>query len=106
MRLRFSSLDELTHYILEVTEVNHTTAKKWSAAQNFFHLAAAFEGSMLKLPAGYPSWIRIVLRPFRRVVTFISFPPFLPIPAATRKVLEPPKEAGFEDQKSRLLNAI
>jgi len=69
MKLRFSSLDDLRDYIQLIKPQNHSTTKNWTAAQNFFHLASAFEGSMDPLPKGYPFVVRVLIRPFRWIVT-------------------------------------
>lgn len=106
MKLKFANLDDLCDYIEQIEIDNHTTTKNWTAAQNFFHLASAFEGSMNQLPSGYPMVIRFVVRPFRWIVTHYRFPPWLPIPAAIKHKLAPPQTAEFAEQKSRLLKTI
>jgi len=85
---------------------NHTTSGNWTAAQIFYHLAGAVEGSMEGLPSGYPMIVRGLLRPFRNIVFSYRFPPLVPIPSAIKFKLEPPADAAFEIQKSRLLDAV
>jgi len=46
MKFKFDHLDDLLAHIERITADNHRTHGKWTAAQNFFHLAAAFEGSL------------------------------------------------------------
>lgn len=106
MKLRFSSLDQLRDYVAGIQSDNHSTCKKWTAAQNFYHLAGAFEGSIEGLPEGYPNLIRMLVRPIRWVVTKYRFPKWLPIPRAIEYKLKPSEDLGFEEQKSRLLKAI
>lgn len=60
----------------------------------------------LKLPTGYPKLVRLMVRPLRLIITRYRFPPWLPIPASIKFRLEPPDDAQFDEQKSRLLNAI
>ncbi len=100
------SLSGVKAKVKSITVDNHELLGKWSSAQILFHLAAAVEASMEGLPQGYPAVVRKVVRPFRWFVTRIRFPPWLPIPNAIRFKLEPPKDADFEFQKTRLLNAI
>jgi hypothetical protein len=106
MRQHFRNMDELLSFIDRIHPNNHDTLGHWTAAQNLFHLAAAFEGSLQELPAGYPRAVRLIVRPFRLIVTRYGFPPWLPIPASIRSKLEPPDVAQFDEQKSRLVNAI
>lgn len=106
MKLRFSNLDDVYDYIEQIEIENHTPTKNWTAAQNFFHLASALEGSMNQLPSGYPWLIRLAARSFRWIVTRYRFPPWLPIPAAIKDKLTPPKTAEFVEQKHRLLKTI
>ena len=102
----FHTIEELQNFIEMIREDNHETLGTWSAAQNFAHLAGAFEGSMQQLPAGYPKIVRLIVRPFRAIITKYRFPPFLPIPAAIKHRLEPPEDVLFDEQKSRLLTSI
>jgi hypothetical protein len=102
----FRSLDEMLSFIDQISESNHETLGRWSAAQNFYHLAAAIEGSIQQLPAGYPWFVRLKLRPLRSFVIKYRFPPMLPIPAAIRHRLDPPSDVQFHGQKARLVEAI
>lgn len=104
--MHFDTLDQLQAFIETVREDNHVTLGRWSAAQNFAHLAGAFEGSMQQLPVGYPWIVRLIVRPFRSIVTQYRFPPWLPIPAAIKHRLEPAVDVLFEEQKSRLLESM
>lgn len=106
MKLHFSDLDELREYIQQIEPQNHNITKNWTAAQNLFHLAGAFEGSMNQLPRGYPLIVRVILRRFRWVVTRYRFLPRLPIPKAIKHNLNPPDTVEFAEQKNRLLDAI
>ena len=106
MKLRFADLDDLRDYVQLIEPQNHSTTKNWTAAQNFFHLASAFEGSMDPLPKGYPYLVRVLIRPFRWVVTGYRFLPWLPIPKSIKHRLNPPETAEFAEQKKRLLHAI
>lgn len=106
MKLKFNNFDDLLDHLEQITLDSHRTQRRWTAAQNFFHLAAAFEGSIKGLPAGYPRLVRALARPVRWVITRYRFPPWIPIPAAIRHALEPPKTADFQTEKARLLKAI
>lgn len=106
MAVRFHTIEELQAFVELIRDDNHETLGRWTAAQNFAHLAGAFEGSLQQLPAGYPKVVRLVVRPFRWIVTKYSFPPWLPIPAAIKYRLEPPEDASFDEQKSRLLDSV
>jgi len=104
--MEFSNLEQLREHIQQIEAGNHSTTKRWTAAQNFYHLASAFEGSLDQLPAGYPFLVRLVARPFRWIITKYRFPPWLPIPAAVRFKLNPPDNLDFHEQKNRLQSAI
>lgn len=104
--MHFRTVDELEAFIKVIREDNRITLGRWTAAQNFAHLAGAFEGSVQQLPAAYPRIVRLVVRPFRSIVTKYRFPPWLPIPAAIKHRLEPSADAVLDEQRSRLLNAI
>lgn len=106
MKQHFRTIDELLTFVERVHVKNHQTLGRWTAAQNFFHLAAAFEGSIQELPKGYPKFVRLLVRPLRSIVTSYRFPPWLPIPASIRSRLEPPKDVRFDEQRSRLIKAI
>lgn len=106
MKLRFNDLDELCSHLNRIESHNHRPLRKWSAAQNFFHLAGAFEGSIEGLPTGFPFFLRKVVRPFRWILTRFRMPPLVPIPAAIRFKLEPSDDADFIEQKERLFTAI
>lgn len=106
MRCHFSNLDSLRTHLLRIERNNHATSGNWTAAQNFYHLASAFEGSITGLPMGYPKLVRLVIRPFRWVVTSYRFPPWLPIPTAIKHRLAPPENVDFDEQRSRLLASI
>jgi hypothetical protein len=93
-------------HLKRIDNANHRTTGAWSAAQNFYHLASAFEGSMDRLPHGYPFVVRLIVRPIRWIVTGHRFPPWLPIPSAIRHKLEPPRDLEFVAQKERLLRMI
>ncbi len=105
-KLRFLTLEDLREQVLLIKPDSHRTLGNWSIAQNFYHLAAAFEGSVDGLPAGFPKTFRRLARPFRWFITQYRFPPFLPIPSAIRFKLEPAADADFEVQKLRLLQSI
>ena len=79
---------------------------KWTKAQIYFHLAATFEGTVDGLPPGYPSVVRLMIRPFRFLVTRYKFPRWIPIPRAIAEKLTPPMDADCESQHERLLRAI
>jgi len=106
MKLRFNRIEDLLAHIDQITTNNHQTLGQWTAAQNFFHLAAAFEGSLEGLPAGYPVLIRFVARRFRWIAVRYRFPPWVPIPSAIRYSLGPPESCDFSTQKRRLVQAI
>ncbi|MEM8734573.1 MAG: DUF1569 domain-containing protein [Planctomycetota bacterium] len=106
MKLRFATLEELFCYVEAITLDSHDPKKSWSVAQNLFHLAGAFEGSMTGMSPGYPAIIRFFIRPMRWIVTRYRFPPMLPIPSSAKQELTPPADANFEEQKIRLLGAI
>ena len=104
--MQFSNLEQVREHIQQIQFGNHSPTKRWSAAQNFYHLAGAFEGSMQQLPVGYPFLVRLIVRPFRWIITKYRFPPWLPIPAAIGHKLNPPENLDFGQQKKRLLAAI
>ena len=104
--MQFLNLEQLLEHLQQIGPENHVTTKNWSAAQNFYHLASAFEGSMNPLPAGYPFLVRAVVRPFRWIITRYRFPPWLPIPATAKHKLAPPEDVDFQQQKDRLLQVI
>ena len=82
MREKHNTIDELRARITRLECRDHNVLGEWTVGQMYFHLAAAFEGSIEGLPAGYSLLTRIVLRPFRSFVTRVRFPPLLPIPRA------------------------
>ena len=100
------SINSLREEIVRVNQNKSGTTGNWSVGQIYFHLAAAFEGSVEGLPSGYPRIIRMALRPFRWFVTRVKFPRFIPIPSAIRFKLEPPIDADASEQYERLLLAI
>ena len=100
------SIESLREELARVESNVIQTTGNWSTGQIFYHLAATFEGSVDGLPSGYPMVARIVIRPFRWVVTRFKFPPWLPIPAAIRYKLEPPIDVDVVEQYNRLLLAI
>lgn len=104
--MRFKDFAELKNYLQAIDAENHATRGRWTAAQIFFHLSAAFNGSLEGLPPGFNVVVRKFLRPFRFLVTNILFPPFLPIPSSVAHKLEPPANLDFEDERRRLLEAI
>ena len=104
--LSLRSLAELKAHLQRIEEFNHRVMGQWTAAQNLYHLAAAFEASIEGLPVGYPGPVRLAVRPLRWMITRFRFPPGLPIPQAIRFRLEPPPDADFEEQKVRLLTSI
>ena len=57
----------------------------WTLAQIYFHLAAAFEGSMEGLPPGYSRIARMIVRPMRSFVTNVRFPPHPVLGAFTKE---------------------
>ena len=106
MKLKFDCLADLLAHLDGITPDNHRTRGKWTAAQIFYHLAAAFEGSLNGLPAGYPFLTRWMARCFRWMIIRYWFPPFIPIPSAIRDSLAPPDTCDFLTQKQRLVHAI
>ncbi len=85
---------------------NHETLGVWTAAQNFYHLAAAFEATIEQWPAGSQAVTRKAPKPIRWFITRVWFPPFISIPESIRARLEPPTDADFATQKVRLLENI
>ena len=106
VKIHFSNLDELRDYIQSIEVQNHRTTKNWTAAQNFYRLAGAFEGAMNELPRGYPFLVRLIVRPFRWIITRYRFPPWMPIPDSIKHALNPPETVDFAEQKNRLLQVI
>lgn len=104
--MSFKTLVDVEDKIQRIERSNHQVLAKWTAAQNFFHLAAAFEASIEGLPVGFPLIARKVVRPMRWIITRICFPPSIPIPESIRFKLEPPIGADFDAQKIRLLEGI
>ena len=100
------SLESLRDYVHHLGAKQHDTTGNWSVGQIYFHLAAAFEGSVEGLPAGYSPLMRFAARSMRWVVTRIRFPPWLPIPAAIAFKLQPPAEVDIVQQHQRLVRAI
>ena len=104
--MKFKTLADVEGTVQHVESDNHRVLGKWTAAQNFYHLAAAFEASIEGLPVGFPIVARKVIRPMRWFITRVRFPPAIPIPESIRFRLEPPADADFETQKLRLLESI
>ncbi|MCC9607205.1 DUF1569 domain-containing protein [Blastopirellula sp. JC732] len=103
---QIKDLDQLKTRLAEIAQSPHEMTGRWTAAQIFYHLAAAFEGSVEGLPPGYNFFARSVLRPFRWFVTRVRFPWGIPIPASIADKLAPPKDADLAEQHARLLQAI
>ena len=103
---RLNSIDALRKEIERLGCSECRVLGKWTKGQIYFHLAATFEGTVDGLPPGYPSIVRLVIRPFRSLVTRFKFPPWLPIPRAIAEKLTPPENADCEEQLERLLRAI
>ena len=101
-----NTLESLREEIARINRTGNGTTGNWSIGQIFFHLAAAFEGSVEGLPPGYHAIIRMLVRPIRWVVTRVKFPQRIPIPSAIRHKLEPPVDADASEQYKRLLQAI
>ena len=101
-----NNFEPLREELARVNSNDTRTTGRWSTGQIFYHLAAAFEGSVDGLPPGYPQIVRNLIRPFRWVVTRIKFPPWIPIPSTIRHQLEPPMDADETEQYNRLLQAI
>ncbi len=106
--VRFRNTNDLKEYLARIVESEHKNLGKWTTAQIFYHLAAAFEASVDAAPLapGFPRIVRWIVRPCRRFVTHVRFPLWLPIPASIRFKLEPSPNAEFAEQYSRLLDAI
>ncbi len=106
MRHRFKTYEQLVSHIESISSDNHTVLGNWTAGQNFYHLASAFQGSIDGLPDAFSPLVRAILHPGRKLVTHFRFPPWLPIPKSIRHKLSPPTDACFEIQKKRLLAEI
>ena len=106
MKLKFDDLNDLLEHIKRLSADKHHTRGQWTIAQIFFHLAAAFEGSVNGLPAGYSMPARVIARRFRWLITRYRFPPWMPIPSSIKEALEPPATADFCHEKQRLVLAI
>ncbi|MEZ6091954.1 MAG: DUF1569 domain-containing protein [Pirellulaceae bacterium] len=104
--MKFRTIDDIGKRVQSITSDNHKVLGKWSAAQNFYHLAAAFEATVISRPSGSPPVKPKVGRVLRWFVTRVKFPPFISIPEEVRDRLEPPADAEFETQKRRLLESI
>ena len=104
--MRFKTLVDVQATIQNIERANHRVLGHWTAAQNFYHLAAAFEASLDGLPDGFPLVARKLIRPIRWFITRIRFPPSVPIPESIRHRLEPPFDVEFDTQKVRLLESI
>lgn len=104
--MKFRTIDDIRERVQLIEPDNHKTLGKWSAAQNFFHLAGALEATVTSRPAGSPGVTRKVAKPIRWFITRVRFPPFVPIPDSVRSLLEPPEDADFATQKLRLLTTI
>ena len=103
---KLNSIDSLRAEIARINQNRSGATGNWTIGQIYFHLAAAFEGSIEGLPPGYSPIARFAIRPFRWVLTRIRFPPFIPIPSSIRHKLEPPVDAVASQQYKRLLQAI
>ena len=103
---RLHTIEALRNKIKRLGCSQCQTLGKWSKAQIYYHLAATFEGSVDGLPPGYPRVVRLVIRPFRSLVTQRRFPPWMPIPRAIAGELTPPEAADCQAQYERLLRAI
>ena len=106
MTCRYQIFDDLRSHLKKLGCGEYEMRGSWTLAQIYFHLAAAFEGSMEGLPPGYSRIARMIVRPMRSFVTNVRFPPWLPIPRAIRFKLEPPRNAVCSEQLQRLLTAI
>lgn len=99
-----NNLPDLIKQINEIASYPNRTKGRWTDAQIFYHLAAAFEASIDSLAKSrYPRAVRWMMRPFRWVVISKYLPPRIPIPA---KELEPPADAVLAEQHPRLIAAI
>lgn len=104
---RFGSLDDVRGRIKAISQAeSRRTRKRWTIGQIYYHLAAAFEGSVRELPAGYSRTARLLARPFRFLLIRGWFPQGLPIPKAIADKLAPPPDADEQEQQTRLLAAI
>lgn len=104
--MKFRTIADIREHVQMIERDNHQTTGKWSAAQNFYHLAAAFEATVAERPAASPDVPRKAGRLTRWFITQVMFPPFISIPEKVRAMLEPPADADFETQKFRLLNSL
>ena len=104
--MRLHTVEAMRNEIKRLGCSEYEMLGRWTKAQIYFHLAATFEGSVDGLPPGYPRIVRLVIRPFRSLVTRFKFPPWMPIPRAIADKLEPPKDADCAAQHTRLLRAI
>jgi len=106
--VRFRNTDDLRKYVVQIVDTDHENLGNWTTAQIFYHVAAAFEASVgaTPLPLGFPRVLRWIIRPCRRLVTHVRFPPGLPIPAAIAFKLKPPPNPDLAEQYRRLLIAI
>ncbi|TWT32883.1 DUF1569 domain-containing protein [Blastopirellula retiformator] len=100
---KIKTLTQLQKRLAKIAESPHETTGRWTAAQIFYHLAAAFEGSVEGLPPGYNVVARTLVAPVRWILTRVWFPAGIPIPAAIADKVAPPPEADLEEQYQRLL---
>jgi hypothetical protein len=104
---RFRTLDDVRRRIEAISQAeSRRTLKRWTVGQIYYHLAAAFAGSVRELPPGYSRTARLMARPFRFLLIRGWFPQGLPIPAAIADQLAPPADADEQQQRTRLLAAI
>lgn len=106
MQVRLQSIDELRDLLEQLGYKKHRTHGNWTVGQIYYHLAAALEASIDGLPPGYSRFARLIIRPFRSLVTKICFPPWLPIPKTIAFKLAPPTDVDCGEQHARLLRAI
>lgn len=100
--LRFETLDDLRAELDRLGAATVEPVGGWTAGQNYWHLAAAFDASMrgLDAPASIPRPVRWLARRGRALVLRRGwFPPRLPVPVAA---LVPPEDAD-ETKSLRLL---
>lgn len=106
--LRFRDTHDVKICLTQIVSRDHENLGKWTTAQIFYHLAAAFEASIAAapLPPGFPRFVRWMVRPFCWYVTRVRFPKWLPIPAAIEFKLKPPEHVDLQEQFDRLTTAI
>jgi Protein of unknown function (DUF1569) len=88
-KLDYKSYDELLADADRLSSGNAKTLGNWSPGQIFQHLANAFNGSIDGLPGGFPWFIRVMARIFKKKLIAGPMPAGVKMPDKIAKVVMP-----------------